>query len=85
MTRLHREPSYIEPIAGVIQKKTDGNPFFVIQFLKMLEQEGLLIFESEHGGWSFGIDAIAAVGMTDNVVDLMTRKIRRLSAQASAS
>ena len=76
---LHREPSYIEPIAGVIQKKTDGNPFFVIQFLKMLEQEGLLIFESEHGGWSFGIDAIAAVGMTDNVVDLMTRKIRRLS------
>jgi predicted ATPase/transcriptional regulator with GAF, ATPase, and Fis domain len=77
---LHREPSYIEPIAGLIQKKTDGNPFFVIQFLKMLEQEGLLIFESEYGGWSFGIDAIAAAGMTDNVVDLMTRKIRRLSA-----
>jgi predicted ATPase/transcriptional regulator with GAF, ATPase, and Fis domain len=77
---LHREPRYIEPIAGLIQKKTDGNPFFVIQFLKMLEQEGLLIFESEHGGWSFGIDAIAAAGMTDNVVDLMTRKIRRLSA-----
>jgi predicted ATPase/transcriptional regulator with GAF, ATPase, and Fis domain len=76
---LHREPSYIEPIAGLIQKKTDGNPFFVIQFLKMLEQEGLLIFESEYGGWSFGIDAIAAAGMTDNVVDLMTRKIRRLS------
>ena len=77
---LHREPSYIEPIAGLIQKKTDGNPFFVIQFLKMLEQEGLLIFESEHGGWSFGIDALAAARMTDNVVDLMTRKIRRLSA-----
>src|SRR5436190_5234794 len=76
---LHREPGYIEPIAGLIQKKTDGNPFFVIQFLKMLEQEGLLIFESAHGGWSFGIDAIAAAGMTDNVVDLMTRKIRRLS------
>ena len=77
---LHREPRYIEPIAALIQKKTDGNPFFVIQFLKMLEQEGLLIFETEYGGWSFGIDAIAAARTTDNVVDLMTRKIRRLSA-----
>ena len=77
---LHRESSYVDPLAALIQKKTDGNPFFVIQFLKMLEQEGLLTFESEYGGWSFGMDAIAAAGMTDNVVDLMTRKIRRLSA-----
>jgi predicted ATPase/transcriptional regulator with GAF, ATPase, and Fis domain len=77
---FHREPNYIGPLAGLIQKKTDGNPFFVIQFLKMLEQEGLLTFESDSGGWSFGMDAIAAAGMMDNVVDLMTRKIRRLSA-----
>ena len=76
---LHREPSHIEPIAGLIQKKTDGNPFFGIQFLKMLEQEGVLIFESEYGRWSFGTDAIAAARTTDNVVDLITRKIRRLS------
>src|SRR6266487_1605401 len=77
---FHREPGYIEPLAALIQKKTEGNPFFVIQFLQMLKQEGLLTFEPDHGGWSFGLDAIAAAGVTDNVVDLMTGKIRRLSA-----
>src|SRR5262249_46627795 len=77
---FHRDAAYIEPLAGLIKKKTDGNPFFVIQFLKSLEQEGLLEFDADHAGWSFGMDAIAAAGMTDNVVDLMTRKILRLSA-----
>ena len=63
-------------------KKTDGNPFFVIQFLKTLEQEGRFVFDHEQAGWSFRMEAIATAGMTDNVVDLMTRKIRRLSAHA---
>jgi predicted ATPase/transcriptional regulator with GAF, ATPase, and Fis domain len=79
---FHRDPAYIEPLARLIQKKTDGNPFFVIQFLKTLEQEGLFAFDTEHAGWSFGMDAITAAGITDNVVDLMTRKILRLTPTA---
>jgi predicted ATPase/transcriptional regulator with GAF, ATPase, and Fis domain len=76
---LHGEPAYVEPLARLIQKKTDGNPFFVIQFLKTLEQEGLFDFDDQRAGWSFRMNAIADAEMTDNVVDLMTRKIRRLS------
>ena len=79
---LHREAAYVEPLARLIQKKTDGNPFFVIQFLKTLEQDGLFEFDDERAGWSFRIDAIADASMTNNVVDLMTRKIRRLPAGA---
>jgi predicted ATPase/transcriptional regulator with GAF, ATPase, and Fis domain len=79
---LRREPAYIAPLATLIQQKTDGNPFFVIQFLKTLEQEGLLVFEPERAGWSFRLEAITSAGMTDNVVDLMARKIRRLSDNA---
>jgi predicted ATPase len=79
---LHSEPSYVEPLARLIQKKTDGNPFFVIQFLRTLEQEGLFEFDDERAGWSFRMSAIANAGMTDNVVDLMTREIRRLSPGA---
>ena len=73
---------YVEPLARLIQQKTDGNPFFVIQFLTTLEQEGLLTFDRSCAGWSFDMTAIASAGMTENVVDLMTRKIRRLSAPA---
>ncbi len=79
---LHRERPSIEPLAALIQSKTDGNPFFVIQFLKTLEQEGHFTFAGERAGWSFDMAALAAAGMTDNVVDLMTRKIRRLSPSA---
>ena len=79
---LHRDALYLEPLAQLIRRKTDGNPLFVIQFLKALEQEGHVALDSERAGWSFDMDAIAAAGMTDNVVDLMSRKIQRLSARA---
>jgi predicted ATPase/transcriptional regulator with GAF, ATPase, and Fis domain len=76
---LHRERHQVAPLAALIQTKTDGNPFFVIQFMKTLEQEGHVRFDRGLAGWSFDMDAIGAAGITDNVVDLMTRKIRRLS------
>jgi len=79
---LRSRAADVEPLAALVLQKTDGNPFFVIQFLKTLRQEGLFRFDSAAGEWSFQMEAIAAAGMTDNVIDLMTRKIRRLSAEA---
>ncbi len=79
---LHGRPDALEPLARLIDRKTGGNPFFVIQFLKTLEREGLLTRDAGHPRWTFDMDAIAAAGMTDNVVDLMARKIRRLSPGA---
>ncbi len=67
-----------EPLARLVLEKTDGNPFFVIQFLKVLEQEEFLKFDSEQARWVYQIEAIARAPLTDNVVDLMTKKIQRL-------
>jgi Nif-specific regulatory protein len=69
------------PLAGLVWEKTAGNPFFVIQFLKALKQEGFLRFDYDRGRWTYRIDEIVGAAMTDNVVDLMTRKIQRLSAR----
>ncbi len=79
---LHTDPAAAQPLAQLLLRKTDGNPFFVIQFLKTLHQEGLFEFDYARGRWSFRTDAIAAAPITDNVVDLMTRKIRALSPAA---
>ncbi|MFN0084713.1 MAG: sigma 54-interacting transcriptional regulator [Blastocatellia bacterium] len=68
------------PLAGLVWEKTAGNPFFVIQFLKTLKQEGFLRFDYEQGRWTYCIDEIVDAAMTDDVVDLMTQKIQRLSA-----
>jgi PAS domain S-box-containing protein len=67
-----------EPLARLVSAKTGGNPFFVGQFLKALREAELLRFDYERERWTFEMDAIASAGMTDNVIDLMTRKIQRL-------
>jgi predicted ATPase/transcriptional regulator with GAF, ATPase, and Fis domain len=79
---LHCDLSEVEPLARLVSQKTGGNPFFVIQFFKALWQEKLIEVDYDKGHWTFKMDAIAAAGMTDNVVDLMTRKIQRLSPKA---
>jgi predicted ATPase/transcriptional regulator with GAF, ATPase, and Fis domain len=81
---LRATAAEVEPLAALILQKTDGNPFFVIQFLQALHQQGLFARDAALGTWTFRMDAIAAAGVTDNVVDLMTRKIRGLSPPAQA-
>ncbi len=76
---LHREPDDAAPLAGLVAQKTGGNPFFVGQFLKELRDAGLLRFDDRRELWTFEIEAIARAGMTDNVIDLMTGKLQRLS------
>ncbi|HWO01849.1 MAG TPA: serine/threonine-protein kinase PknK, partial [Blastocatellia bacterium] len=79
---LHCDQVESEPLARLVLEKTGGNPFFVIQFLKALWSEKLIEFDYDRGHWTFQMQAIAAAGITDNVVDLMTRKIQRLSSKA---
>ena len=74
--------SEAEPLARLTSEKTGGNPFFVIQFLKALWRDRLISFDYEKRHWTFQINAIANAGMTDNVIELMTGKIKRLSAKA---
>ena len=58
--------------------KTDGNPFFVIQFLHVLADEGLLAFDHERARWSWDLAGIHAKRYTDNVVELLAGKLARL-------
>jgi predicted ATPase len=77
---LHSEK--VEPLANLVLEKTGGNPFFVIQFLHALKHEGFLEFDYAEGKWHCRLDAIRRAPFTDNVIDLMTRKIQRLSKPA---
>ncbi len=78
----HATPEVAAPLAHLIAGKTLGNPFFVNQFLRVLHQDGLLVFK--HGRWTFDLAEIEAKGITDNVVELMTQKIEELSAPTQA-
>ena len=69
------------PLAQLVHEKTAGNPFFVIQFLHALAEEGLLRFDHDAARWSWDLDRIRAKGYTDNVVDLMVGKLTRLPVE----
>ncbi len=77
---LHCEPEHVRPLAQLVQEKTGGNPFFAIQFFTALAEEGLLSFDPVEAAWRWDIDRIRAKSYTDNVVDLMAGRLKRLSA-----
>jgi PAS domain S-box-containing protein len=77
---LHCGPERARPLAQLVHEKTAGNPFFAIQFFIALADEGLLAFDPVASAWQWNIDRIRAKSYTDNVVDLMARKLKRLSA-----
>ncbi|XXX79566.1 AAA family ATPase [Sorangium sp. So ce134] len=77
---VHAPEGQVEPLSWLVYEKTGGNPFFVLQFLLALHQEGLITFDAEESGWRWDIAAIRDKGFTDNVVDLMAGKLKRLSA-----
>ena len=75
---LHCEPERAAPLARLIHEKTTGNPFFAIQFISTLADEGLLTFDYGGGRWVWDLHRIHAKGFTDNVVELMVGKLNRL-------
>src|SRR6266852_4831953 len=77
---LHCEPERARPLAQLVQEKTGGNPFFAIQFFTALAEEGLLAFDPVTRAWQWDMNRIRARSYTDNVVDLMAGKLKRLSA-----
>ncbi|WP_437902277.1 AAA family ATPase [Sorangium sp. So ce327] len=79
---VHAPGEQVEPLARLVHEKTGGNPFFVLQFLLALHQEGLIAFDAEQRSWRWDIAAIRDKGFTDNVGDLMAGKLKRLSAPA---
>jgi hypothetical protein len=42
---MHCEPELVRALAQLVQEKTGGNPFFAIQFLMALAEEGLLALD----------------------------------------
>ncbi|GAA6616912.1 hypothetical protein NUACC26_027200 [Scytonema sp. NUACC26] len=97
---LHSDISTVKPFAELVLRKTDGNPFFVNEFLKTLYLENLIAFNYNaltatqlpnltgvQGTapviptfWHWDLVQIEAKGITDNVVELMIDKLKKLPA-----
>ena len=68
----------IAPLAKLIWHKTNGNPHFTNEFLKTLYTEDLIVFNVNQQHWEWDIAQIKAKKITDNVVELMVGKLKKL-------
>jgi predicted ATPase len=75
---FHCVLEHARSLSQLVQEKTAGNPFFVIQFILALVEDRLIAFDRSSAAWNWDLARVQARGFTDNVVDLMVGKLGRL-------
>ncbi|MEG4089871.1 PAS domain S-box protein [Microcoleus sp. Pol12B4] len=75
---LYHNPDIVRALAQAVSRKTEGNPFFVGEFLKMLYGENLLTFDAQQLSWQWDLAEIEAQDITDNVVELLLHQLQKL-------
>ncbi|PZD74066.1 Phytochrome-like protein cph2 [Acaryochloris thomasi RCC1774] len=66
------------PLTQLIFQKTQGNPFFSTQFLKMLHKEGLVAYSQAARSWQCDLTQVRALALTDDVVTFVAQQIQKL-------
>lgn len=74
---IKAEREAVHSLAELVNEKTKGNPFFVKQFLIMLYEEQLIKFDHAALKWRWELNSIRTKGYTDNVIDLISARIKR--------
>jgi predicted ATPase/class 3 adenylate cyclase len=82
---LRRPVEEVGDLCQLCVSRTGGNPFFLNQFLLALYEGRSIDFDPKARRWTWDMARIEAMGITDNVVELMARKIRSLDEAVQGS
>ncbi|MDZ5455925.1 AAA family ATPase [Azohydromonas lata] len=77
---LQVERDQAGPLAALVHARTHGNPFFTLQLLSALAEQGLLRLDERSGRWRWDMARLQAHGHRDDVAGLMNGKLQRLPA-----
>jgi predicted ATPase len=78
---LHCSINRTVALTELVDRQTQGNPFFATQFLKSLHADDLIRF-NRRGYWECDLAKIQALSATDGVVQLMADQLQRLPVVA---
>jgi len=78
-------PERVETLAAIVNEKTDGNPFFTLQFIRQLASDGLLTFQAETSEWDWNDGEIASRSVTRNVAQLLALQLDGLPGRTKAA
>jgi predicted ATPase/serine phosphatase RsbU (regulator of sigma subunit) len=75
---LRLDADTVASLVAALLRKTNGNPFFLQQFLTALAEQEVLRFDPAARRWTWDAAGIEAAVASDNVVDLLIARLRRL-------
>ncbi len=82
-TLQRKNKTAIQGLAKLIFQKTQGNPFFVNQFLLGLYNDRHLNFDLQLKKWVWDITSISQLNLTENVAEFIADKMRRLPSEVT--
>ncbi|WP_208343868.1 trifunctional serine/threonine-protein kinase/ATP-binding protein/sensor histidine kinase, partial [Aetokthonos hydrillicola] len=74
---LHCSSQLAQPLTELVFRKTQGNPFFIIQFLKALYEDDQITF-SQEGYWECNIAQINTLSLSNDVVEFIAHQLQKL-------
>ena len=69
-------------LAKLIEQKTGANPFFTRTFISNLVDENLISYDTKSNRWTWSIQQVQQAQMTDNVVEMMSRRIQKINHES---
>ena len=82
---LKLPPWMTQKLSSLVSKKTSGNILFLREFVSSLRDQNLLRYSASKRRWVWDEAGIAALEISDSVVDLMRGKMLRLDEAAQWS
>lgn len=71
-------PSICNPLSSIIHNRTGGIILFIMNFLRSLNEEGLLWFNLSTRRWEYDIAGIQQKEVSADVVQHMSQRMKRL-------
>ena len=65
-------------LASIVHHKSEGNPFYVKEFLNDLTVENLLVYSFSERSWEWDEEVIESRTISDGVAEILTRRLLRL-------
>jgi predicted ATPase len=79
---LDAELQGCESLASIVSQQTDGNLFYIVQFIKWLQRSDLLCYNNDADQWEWDMEEIALTAHPSRVADFVRVKVMdQLSAE----
>ncbi len=79
---LSKKNALLPLLARICKQKTNGNPFYLKQFIYSLFQQNLLWYSQKEESWDFNLAEIQGKSIADNVLSLILSRYDELSISA---